>query len=100
MPKVALLKQDGSQAGDVELNESVLGIEPNTHVLNEAVLKQCASLRQGTHAVKSRSAVRGGGRKPWDQKGTGQARQGSIRVPDWVGGGVVFGPTPRSYSYK
>jgi len=100
MPKVALLKQDGSQAGDVELNESVFGIEPNTHVLNEAVLKQRASLRQGTHAVKNRSAVRGGGRKPWKQKGTGQARQGSIRAPHWVGGGVVFGPTPRSYSYK
>src|SRR5690625_657006 len=100
MPKVALLKQDGSQAGDVELNESVFGIEPNTHVLNEAVLKQRASLRQGTHAVKNRSAVRGGGRKPWKQKGTGQARQGSIRAPQWVGGGVVFGPTPRSYSYK
>src|SRR5699024_9330256 len=100
MPKVALLKQDGSQAGDVELNESVFGIEPNTHVLNEAVLKQRASLRQGTHAVKNRSAVRGGGKKPWRQKGTGQARQGSIRAPHWVGGGVVFGPTPRSYSYK
>src|SRR5690625_4683164 len=100
MPKVALLKQDGSQAGDVELNESVFGIEPNTHVLNEAVLKQRASLRQGTHAVKNRSAVRGGGRKPWKQKGTGQARQGSIRAPQWVGGGVVFGPTRRSYSYR
>jgi len=100
MPKVALFKQDGSKAGDVELNESVFGIEPNKHVLNEAILMQRASLRQGTHAVKNRSAVRGGGRKPWKQKGTGQARQGSIRSPQWVGGGVVFGPTPRSYSYK
>src|SRR5690625_5342380 len=100
MPKVALLKQDGSQAGDVELNESVFGIEPNTHVLHEAVHKQRASLREGTHAVKNRSAVRGGGRKPWKQKGTGQARQGSIRAPHWVGGGVVFGPTPGSYSYR
>ena len=100
MPKVALLKQDGTQAGDVELNDSVFGIEPNTHVLHEAVVMQRASLRQGTHAVKNRSEVRGGGRKPWRQKGTGRARQGSIRSPQWVGGGIVFGPTPRSYSYK
>lgn len=100
MPKVALFKQDGSQVGDIELNESVFGINPNTHVLNEAVLMQRASARQGTHAVKNRTAVRGGGRKPWKQKGTGQARQGSTRSPQWVGGGVVFGPTPRSYSYK
>ncbi|MFD2043176.1 50S ribosomal protein L4 [Ornithinibacillus salinisoli] len=100
MPKVALFKQDGSQAGDVVLNELVFGIEPNTHVLHEAVVMQRASLRQGTHAVKNRSEVRGGGRKPWRQKGTGRARQGSIRSPHWVGGGTVFGPTPRSYSYK
>ncbi|ALX49394.1 50S ribosomal protein L4 [Lentibacillus amyloliquefaciens] len=100
MPKVALLKQDGTQAGDVELNDAVFGIEPNTHVLNEAALQQRSSLRQGTHAVKNRSERKGGGRKPWRQKGTGRARQGSIRSPQWVGGGVVFGPTPRSYSYK
>src|SRR5690625_401178 len=100
VPKVTLFKQDGSEAGDFELNASVFGIEPNKHVLNEAVLMQRASLRQGTHAVKNRSAVRGGGRKPWRQKGTGRARQGSIRAPHWVGGGVVFGPTPRSYSYR
>ncbi|HEY4600435.1 MAG TPA: 50S ribosomal protein L4 [Cerasibacillus sp.] len=100
MPKVALFKQDGSQTGDIELNEAVFGIEPNTHVLHEAVVMQRASLRQGTHKVKNRSEVRGGGRKPWRQKGTGRARQGSIRSPQWVGGGVVFGPTPRSYSYK
>ncbi|WP_164670677.1 50S ribosomal protein L4 [Virgibacillus doumboii] len=100
MPKVALLKQDGSKAGDIELNDSVFGIEPNTHVLNEAVIMQRASLRQGTHAVKNRAEVRGGGAKPWRQKGTGRARQGSIRSPQWVGGGTVFGPTPRSYSYK
>ncbi|SET73103.1 LSU ribosomal protein L4P [Oceanobacillus limi] len=100
MPKVALFKQDGSQAGDVVLNDSVFGIEPNTHVLHEAVVMQRASLRQGTHAVKNRSEVSGGGRKPWRQKGTGRARQGSIRSPQWVGGGTVFGPTPRSYSYK
>ncbi|MBY7141684.1 50S ribosomal protein L4 [Virgibacillus sp. NKC19-3] len=100
MPKVTLLKQDGTQAGDMELNDSVFGIEPNTHVLHEAVVMQRASLRQGTHAVKNRSDVRGGGAKPWRQKGTGRARQGSTRAPQWVGGGVVFGPTPRSYSYK
>src|SRR5690625_2491052 len=100
MPKVALFKQDGSQSGGIELNEQVFGIEPNKHVLQEAYHMQRASLRQGTHAVKNRSEVRGGGRKPWKQKGTGNARQGSTRAPQWVGGGVVFGPTPRSYSYK
>jgi len=100
MPKVALYKQDGSNVGEVELNDEVFGIEPHEHVLHEAVVMQRASLRQGTHKVKNRSEVRGGGRKPWRQKGTGRARQGSIRSPQWVGGGVVFGPTPRSYSYK
>jgi len=100
MPKVTLFKQDGSETGDIQLNESVFGIEPNTHVLHEAVVMQRSSQRQGTHKVKNRSEVRGGGRKPWRQKGTGRARQGSIRSPQWVGGGVVFGPTPRSYSYK
>lgn len=100
MPKVALFNQSGSQVGDIELNDAVFGIEPNKHVLYEAVVMQRASLRQGTHDVKNRSEVRGGGRKPWRQKGTGRARQGSIRSPQWVGGGTVFGPTPRSYSYK
>lgn len=100
MPKLALYNQSGSQVGDIELNDAVFGIEPNTHVLHDAVVMQLASRRQGTHAVKNRSAVRGGGRKPWRQKGTGRARQGSIRSPQWVGGGVVFGPTPRSYAYK
>ncbi|WP_058305731.1 50S ribosomal protein L4 [Gracilibacillus massiliensis] len=100
MPKVALFNQSGSQVGDVEINDAVFGIEPNEHVLHDAILMQRASLRQGTHAVKNRSDVRGGGRKPWRQKGTGRARQGSIRSPQWVGGGTVFGPTPRSYSYK
>lgn len=100
MPKIALLNQAGSQVGDIELNESVFGIEPNESVVTEAILMQRASLRQGTHKVKNRSEVRGGGRKPWRQKGTGRARQGSIRSPQWRGGGVVFGPTPRSYSYK
>ena len=100
MTKVNLFKQDGSQIGEIELNEAVFGIEPNEAVIFDAVIMQRASLRQGTHAVKNRSAVRGGGRKPWRQKGTGRARQGSIRSPQWVGGGTVFGPTPRSYSYK
>ncbi|AUJ31310.1 50S ribosomal protein L4 [Liquorilactobacillus nagelii] len=100
MPTVALYKQDGSKNGDVSLNDSIFGIEPNDNVIFDAVLMQRASLRQGTHAVKNRSAVSGGGKKPWRQKGTGRARQGSIRSPQWVGGGTVFGPTPRSYSYK
>lgn len=100
MPKVALFNQDGTQVGDFELSETVFGIEPNEHVLHEAVLMQRATMRQGTHDVKGRSEVRGGGRKPWRQKGTGRARQGTIRAPQWVGGGTVFGPTPRSYSYK
>ncbi|MEK3789467.1 MULTISPECIES: 50S ribosomal protein L4 [Paenibacillus] len=100
MPKVALYNISGSQVGEVELNDAIFGIEPNKHVLHEAVVMQLASLRQGTHKVKGRSEVRGGGRKPWKQKGTGRARQGSIRSPQWKGGGVVFGPTPRSYAYK
>lgn len=100
MTKVALFKQDGSNAGEVELNAAVFGIEPNNNTIFDAVLMQRASLRQGTHAVKNRSAVRGGGKKPWRQKGTGRARQGSIRSPQWRGGGIVFGPTPRSYAYK
>ena len=95
-----LFNQTGSQVGDIELNESVFGIEPNESVVTEAILMQRASLRQGTHKVKNRSEVSGGGRKPWRQKGTGRARQGSIRSPQWRGGGVVFGPTPRSYAYK
>ncbi|MDT9027699.1 50S ribosomal protein L4 [Rossellomorea yichunensis] len=100
MPKVALFNQSGSKVGDIELNDTVFGIEPNKHVMFEAVLMQRASLRQGNHKVKNRSEVRGGGRKPWRQKGTGRARQGSIRSPQWRGGGTVFGPVPRSYSYK
>lgn len=100
MPKVALFNQTGAQVGEVELNDSVFGIEPNKTVLHDAVVMQLASKRQGTHDTKGRSEVRGGGRKPWKQKGTGRARQGSIRAPQWVGGGTVFGPTPRSYAYK
>jgi len=100
MPKVALYNQTGAQVGEIELADSVFGIEPNRSVLHDAVVMQQASQRQGTHDVKGRSEVRGGGRKPWKQKGTGRARQGSIRSPQWVGGGIVFGPTPRSYAYK
>lgn len=100
MTKVAVLKQDGSQAAEIELNDAVFAIEPNNAVITDAVLMQRASLRQGTHAVKNRSAVSGGGRKPWKQKGTGRARAGSIREPQFRGGGIVFGPTPRSYAYR
>lgn len=100
MPQLDLFKQDGTKVGAVEANDAVFGIEPNQHVLFQAVTLQRASLRQGTHKTKGRSEVSGGGRKPWRQKGTGRARQGSIRSPQWRGGGVVFGPTPRSYSYK
>ena len=100
MANYDVLKVDGSKAGSVELSDSVFAIEPNKDVIFEAINLQRASLRQGTHSVKNRSAVRGGGRKPWRQKGTGRARQGTIRAPQWRGGGIVFGPTPRSYSYK
>lgn len=100
MPKVSLYNQTGSAVGEIELNDSVFGVEPNQKVLFDAVIMQRASLRQGTHKTKIRSEVAGGGRKPWRQKGTGRARQGSIRSPQWRGGGTVFGPTPRSYSYK
>ncbi|GAX89320.1 50S ribosomal protein L4 [Effusibacillus lacus] len=100
MPKVPVLNMEGKQVGEIDLADSIFGIEPNKHVLHEAVVMQLASLRRGTHDVKNRSEVRGGGRKPWRQKGTGRARQGSIRAPQWVGGGTVFGPTPRSYAYK
>ncbi|GED72480.1 50S ribosomal protein L4 [Brevibacillus reuszeri] len=100
MPKVALYNQTGSQVGEIDLADSVFGIEPNNSALYDAIVMQQASQRQGTHDVKNRSEVRGGGRKPWRQKGTGRARQGSIRSPQWKGGGVVFGPTPRKYGYK
>lgn len=100
MANYDVLKVDGTKSGSVELSDAVFAIEPNNNVLFEAINLQRASLRQGTHAVKNRSAVRGGGRKPWRQKGTGRARQGTIRAPQWRGGGIVFGPTPRSYSYK
>lgn len=100
MPKVALYSMNGAQVGEIDLSDEIFGIKPNESVLHDAVVMQQASQRLGTHKVKGRSEVRGGGRKPWRQKGTGRARQGSIRSPQWVGGGTVFGPTPRSYSYK
>lgn len=100
MTQLDVYQQTGTKNGTTEVKAEVFGIEPNNHVVADAVIMQQASLRRGTHAVKNRSAVRGGGRKPWRQKGTGRARQGSIRAPQWGGGGVVFGPTPRSYAYK
>jgi len=100
MPTVALLNQEGSKIEDLTLNDEIFGIEPHKQAMFDAVILQRASLRQGTHKTKGRSEVRGGGRKPWKQKGTGRARQGSIRSPQWRGGGIVFGPTPRSYSLK
>ncbi|AMB93830.1 50S ribosomal protein L4 [Aerococcus sanguinicola] len=100
MANVTVFKQDGSQAGEITLNDNVFAIEPNENAIYDVVIMQQASLRQGTHDVKSRGEVSGGGRKPWRQKGTGRARQGSIRSPQWVGGGRAFGPTPRSYQYK
>ncbi|MCX0279700.1 50S ribosomal protein L4 [Bombilactobacillus mellis] len=100
MTQLDVYQQTGTKNGTTEVKAEVFGIEPNNHVVADAVIMQQASLRRGTHAVKNRSAVRGGGRKPWRQKGTGRARQGSIRAPQWRGGGVVFGPTPRSYAYK
>ena len=94
MLKVAVYNQEGQKVKDTELNESVFGIEPNNQAIFDMVLLQRASWRQGTHKVKNRTEVKGGGKKPWRQKGTGRARQGSIRAPQWRGGGVVFGPTP------
>ncbi|MBD1372362.1 50S ribosomal protein L4 [Hazenella sp. IB182357] len=100
MPKLSVLDRSGKTVGDIELAEKIFGIEPNKAVLHDAVVMQQASLRAGTHATKNRSAVRGGGRKPRPQKGSGRARHGSTRSPIWVGGGVTFGPQPRSYAYK
>ena len=100
MANLKLIDQNGKDSGEVTLNDSVFGIEPNESVVFDAIIRQRAGKRQGTSKVKNRSAVRGGGKKPWRQKGTGRARQGSIRSPQWRGGGVVFGPTPRSYAYS
>lgn len=95
-----VINQDGKKISDVTLEKKVFGIEPNQQCIFDAIVMQRASMRQGTHDTKTRSEVRGGGRKPWRQKGTGRARQGSIRASQWRGGGVVFGPKPRSYAYK
>ena len=100
MANVKLFDQTGKEVSTVELNDAIFGIEPNESVVFDVVISQRASLRQGTHAVKNRSAVSGGGRKPWRQKGTGRARQGSIRATQFRGGGTVFGATPRNYAYR
>lgn len=100
MPKVNVYNQLGEIVGDIELNEAIFGIEVNEHVVYEVVKNHLANRRQGTQSAKTRAEVRGGGRKPWRQKGTGRARQGSIRAPQWKGGGVVFAPKPRSYRYS
>lgn len=97
MPTVDVRNMQGQVVGQIELSSSVFGIEANEHVMHLAVVRHLASLRRGTHDTKTRSEVRGGGKKPWKQKGTGRARQGSRRSPQWKGGGTVFGPTPRSY---
>jgi large subunit ribosomal protein L4 len=100
MATVTILKSDGSQAGSLDLNDSVFGIEPNANCVRAAVAQYMANQRAGTHATKMRGAVSGGGRKPWKQKGTGRARQGSIRSPQWRHGAIIFGPQPRDYSYN
>lgn len=100
MAKVDVYNMEGAVTGQVELSDAIFGIEPNGAVVAQVVKAQLANLRQGTSSTKSRSFVRGGGRKPYRQKGTGRARQGSIRAAQWVGGGVIFGPTPRDYTQK
>lgn len=100
MPTVALLNQTGKKLKDITLSDAVFGIEPNHQALYDVVKAQQAAMRQGSQKAKTRSEVRGGGRKPWRQKGTGRARQGTIRAPHWRGGGVVFAPVPRDYSKK
>jgi len=100
MPKVAVFNTEGQQVGEMELNENIFGAKINEPVLHQAVQVYLANQRQGTQSAKTRAEVRGGGRKPWRQKGTGRARQGSIRSPQWTGGGVVFAPKPRDYSQK
>ena len=100
MPKVSTYNITGAQTGEIELNDSVFGVEVNEAVMRQAVLRQLANQRLGTHSTKTRGVVRGGGRKPWNQKGTGRARVGSSRSPLWVGGGTIWGPHPRSYAQK
>ena len=100
MAKVSVLNMEGSEVGTIELNDAVFGVEVNENLVHQAVVNQLANNRQGTQKAKTRSEVSGGGRKPWRQKGTGHARQGSTRSPQWTGGGVVFAPKPRDYSVK
>ena len=100
MPTVAIYDIANKKVGDLELNENIFGVEMNAGLVHQAVVMQLASQRLGNHATKTRSMVRGGGRKPWKQKGTGRARSGSTRSPIWVGGGTVFGPSPRSYAFS
>ena len=100
MAKVSVYNTEGKEVGTMELNDAVFGVEVNEHLVHMAVVQQLANNRQGTQKAKTRSEVSGGGRKPWRQKGTGHARQGSTRSPQWTGGGVVFAPTPRDYSFK
>ncbi len=100
MANVAVYNMEGQEVGRIDLNDAVFGVAVNEHLLHMAVVQQLANNRQGTQKAKTRSEVSGGGKKPWRQKGTGHARQGSIRAPQWKGGGVVFAPTPRDYSFK
>jgi large subunit ribosomal protein L4 len=100
MANVSVYNMEGKEVGSIELNDAVFGVEVNEHLVHMAVLQQLANKRQGTQKAKTRSEVSGGGRKPWRQKGTGHARQGSTRSPQWKGGGIVFAPTPRDYSFK
>ena len=100
MATVSVLNMEGKEVGTMELNDAIFGAKINEHLVHLAVVQQLANNRQGTQKAKTRSEVRGGGRKPWRQKGTGHARQGSIRAPQWKGGGVVFAPKPRDYSFK
>ena len=100
MAKVSVYNMEGSQVGEIELSDAVFGVKVNEHLVHMAVLQQLANNRQGTQKAKTRSEVSGGGRKPWRQKGTGHARQGSTRAPQWTGGGVVFAPTPRDYTIR
>ena len=100
MPKVDVYDINGKKVSDVELNEKIFGIEPNENIVHEVLVNYLANQRQGTQSTKTRAEVRGGGRKPWRQKGTGRARQGSIRAPQWIKGGIALGPKPRSYRYS
>ena len=100
MANVSVYNMEGKEVGKIDLSDAIFGVEVNEHLVHMAVLQQLADKRQGTQKAKTRSEVSGGGRKPWRQKGTGHARQGSIRAPQWKGGGVVFAPVPRDYSFK